>query len=735
MDWYVIDKDIRSRLKSIKSRIEFKHHSKLIRLEASTPTTKLKNRYYPLSDEMPNTTETRIDQTETQEPVFNFSKRVLTNNEKKVLSKGLSFGIKDKNLNSFDILSNFEIANLAIESLNLKINEEPNTTIMNSKTEFKSKLQNIALDFVEMSKQSNNSLTKQELDYLKTISQDKTIVVTKADKGNSVVIMDRQEYVAKLKALINNEKFQKINEDPTLKREKNLQSSLNYLRKTGAITDEVYKLIRPVGSKPGILYGLPKVHKPNAPIRPIISSIGAYNYKLAKYLDSILQPLLKKNEYLLKDTFDFVNKVSGLCHDKEFLDFLASFDVESLFTNVPLNETIEIILNDIYTTKNDRFHGLSRRQLKRLLEIATQKSHFLFDGEYYDQVDGVAMGSPLGPTLANIFMSHFEKKHMANMKKLGLKVWMRYVDDTFVVLRNKEDSKKLLRYLNDQHPNIKFTHEEQENNTLPFLDVLVTIHNKKLISRVYRKKTFTGVYLNWNSLTSKRYKIGLINCLLDRTWNICSSTILFHDEMEKLKSILLKNDYPIEIIDRAIEKFLNRKMGQSNKKTNVPKPKVTLTLPYLDDQKTEIFETKLNGLIKSYYPQLDLKVAYKTPKQIKDLFRYKDQIPKDSKSFVIYKLNCLDCDACYIGKTIRQLKTRVEEHQKGIGSRECEISAVYKHAQETRHKIDFDNVEVLDSAGSDYRLKLKEALYIKKFNPQLNVQVQSDLFRLITIGN
>ncbi len=109
------------------------------------------------------------------------------------------------------------------------------------------------------------------------------------------------------------------------------------------------------------MYGLPKIHKKNVPIRPIISSIGTYNYKLAKFLVEILTPLLENNQIILKDTFDFVNKISQL--DTEIDVVMLSFDVESLFTNIPTLETIDIILNQIYVKAKKYFHGLTKEEL------------------------------------------------------------------------------------------------------------------------------------------------------------------------------------------------------------------------------------------------------------------------------------------------------------------------------------------------------------------------------------
>ena len=187
------------------------------------------------------------------------------------------------------------------------------------------------------------------------------------------------------------------------------------------------------------MYGLPIIHKNNTPLRPIISAIRTYNYFTAKYLVEFLTLLLDSDEFILKDTFDFVNKVSTI--NTKVDKTMCSFDVESLFTNIPTLETIEIILKRAFEEVNDYFHGLSRDQLKKLLIICTQESHFKFNGKYYDQKDGVSMGSPLGPLMANIFIANFENKHMTSLKGLGVNLWFKYVDDVFATTKNSNTSK------------------------------------------------------------------------------------------------------------------------------------------------------------------------------------------------------------------------------------------------------------------------------------------------------
>ena len=220
----------------------------------------------------------------------------------------------------------------------------------------------------ELSKRALDSLNDEEHNALKTLSEDKSIVISKADKGNAVVIQDIETYRSKILDLLKQDgKFKKLSSDETIKRERSLQLYLRGLinkERINKLDDSDYKRILPCGSKAGVLYGLPKIHKDGCPLRPIISAVGTYNYKLAKYLVEILSPLTVNNEHMIKDTFDFVNKVAHLNTNVD--KYMLSFDIESLFTNIPTIETIDIILKLVYTKNRRYFHGLMRDELKHL---------------------------------------------------------------------------------------------------------------------------------------------------------------------------------------------------------------------------------------------------------------------------------------------------------------------------------------------------------------------------------
>ena len=172
--------------------------------------------------------------------------------------------------------------------------------------------------------------------------------------------------------------------------ENKLNRILRKLLKQGHITREIYDDLFVSGSRPGFFYGLPKIHKPNAPLRPIISGVGTFCYPIAKFLAKLLL-LLTKNDSILKDTFDFVNRLKATTLSSTFM---VSFDVSSLFTNVPLQDTIDIILQRVYDD-NKVATTIPRDDMKSLLYLCTSKSCFLFNNTLYEQIDGISMGSPL----------------------------------------------------------------------------------------------------------------------------------------------------------------------------------------------------------------------------------------------------------------------------------------------------------------------------------------------------
>ena len=388
---------------------------------------------------------------------------------------------------------------------------------------------------IRLKKKPKNNLSDIELQALNSLLHNKDIIIQRADKGNTIVVIDKDAYKEKMKAIISDRsKFEKLDIQEEkhlnfiLNKEKRLREIIKPLYEKGCFTKSEFLKICPTGSKPGILYGQAKVHKPvedNCPsFRPILSAIGTPTYDLAKFLVPILKPLTE-NEYTVHDSFSFASEVSKI----NAKNLMASLDVESLFTNIPLEETIDNIINDLFLT-TDKVHNFEREELKQLLTFAAYESFFIFDGEYYTEIDGVAMGSPLGPTLANAFLCHFEKKWLSECPVDFLpSVYKRHVDDIFVTFNSYSQLLKFVDYMNHQHPNIKFSFEVEKKN-FSFLDVKIFRENNKFTTSVFRKPTISGVFTNFDSFIPISYKHGLVNTLIFRCFKICSSYEKLHNQ-------------------------------------------------------------------------------------------------------------------------------------------------------------------------------------------------------------
>ena len=191
--------------------------------------------------------------------------------------------------------------------------------------------------------------------------------------------------------------------------------------------------------------------------------------------------------------------------------------------------------NKLFTTTFNQHRFFTRKFFEGLLSLSVKDILFLFNNQLFSQVDGVGMGNPLGPTFANLFLCHHETNWLNNCPlHFKPKLYRRYVDDTFLLFSDPSHIPLFLNYLNSQHSNISFTYEKETNNSLNFLDVLIERKDNAFFTSVYRKPTFTGLGLRYDSFLPTSYKDNLIQCLIHRAYKI-SSFSLFHQDFQKLR--------------------------------------------------------------------------------------------------------------------------------------------------------------------------------------------------------
>ena len=311
-------------------------------------------------------------------------------------------------------------------------------------------------------------------------------------------------------------KFTKLKSDPTLTQLTTLQNYLRTIYNRGEITSDVYSEVQPQSTQPARAHGLPKTHKDFdtlPPFHPIIDTTGTTFQPIDKYLTRVLNPLTM-NAHTLKDSFEAVSRIQNI-PENLFRDGyrFVSFDVKSLFTNVPLKKTINIILDRIYNKKEINT-TLKKRTLNKLLLDCCTKTPFSMNGELFKQIDGVAMGSPLGPTLANIIMTTFEDEIVRQLIDSNVvKFYARYVDDT-LVLAKPSDIPIILQAFNSFHPQIQFTFEDFPDNNVHFLDLKI---NSSDIT-IFRKSTHTGQYTHLSSFTPWSRRTAWIRALINRAY-------------------------------------------------------------------------------------------------------------------------------------------------------------------------------------------------------------------------
>ena len=589
----------------------------------------------------------------------------------------------------------------------------------------RSEISHLANNYISSYKPNKNTLKKHGI--LKRLKNNKDIVIIRPDKGSGVVILNRCDYDNMMYEIINDkDKFQELNTDPTLKREGQLQRFLLKLKKKGVFDKNEYKKIYPTGSMIAKIYGLPKTHKLNdnnrkLKLRPIVSAIGSYNYHLADYLSKKLSPYIE-DKYTTKDTFSFVKELSSKRSDDTFL---ISYDVTSLFTNIPLQETLDIAVDKILRNEPDL--KINKKELKQLFIFATSQSHFIFNGKIYDQIDGVTMGSPLGPVLANLFMGHHEGKWVDSYSEAKPILYKRFMDDIFCIFKNENEAEMFFDYLNIQHTNIKFTFEKENANKLPFLDVNIQkVTDKTFQTSVYRKPTFTGLLTNFCSFIPFSYKLALIKTLIHRVYSICSSWQILHENLIEVENILKRNSYPPKLIDKEIRNYLNKQFldDQKGKKEN---KKSYFKLPYIGSISNDT-KTKITQICQKYCKELKIELCFSLFKT-GSLFSVKDSIPSEQRSFVVYLFTCAGCNASYIGETTRHLFIRMDEHfssNKG--------SVIYEHICENRickDACDKNSFKIIDTANSEFRLKIKEAIHIALKKPTLNKQIKHERLNII----
>ena len=592
-----------------------------------------------------------------------------------------------------------------LTQLDLFINHFDTKTI-----ETENKIVDINVKTLDYIKKCKKLKCSKHINMTKKYLKDNQLLAVPFDKGIGICLMKKEKYHEKMNDILGLSQFKKVQnkrknaKHPVLNEEKRICDFLKELKEKGEIGDTLFNKMKPIGSQPPRLYGLAKVHKTNTPVRPVLSMPGSAYYGVAKqvafWLSHIPECNINSSTKTVCDSLDGIH-----LQDNETL---VSFDVSSLYTNVPVLEAINVSADLMYNPRNPT-PPVSKATFIELAKIASCNVIMSTHDGMYQQTDGLAMGSPPAPHLANAWMSQFD----ATIKGTST-LYTRYMDD---ILCNKllEEVDTTLTNINSLHTNLKFTIEKPNDGAIPFLDMKIINENGHLSSTWYTKPTDTGLIMNFHSLAPRRYKHSVVSGFVHRIYRACSSWQHFHNSLDKAKKTLEINQYPKYFYEPIIHKTLHNIIEPESiyKKSEKVLDEIKNNFKMFIQYRGKSTESYAQALHKLEVPCTVVMTLRKTKTVLPSL---KPPIEKELRSGVVYQIKCPRCQMCYVGQTIRHLKTRISEHGYRGPVKEhfimCGVS-----------DIDFDNVDILASSSQgEHVLLTLEALIIKETKPKINTK-------------
>ena len=625
----------------------------------------------------------------------------------------------------------------------------------------------------------------------------KNIIIKEADKGGAVVIMNTTHYKQMSDNILNDISYYKpLDKDPQ-KTERIQYNRLLNKHKT-CLREKEFKYLKEFETKHSQFYGLPKVHKSKTiqeqcqqtpdiciniknvhdlNLRPIIAGPECLTSRLSNLIDIILKPLVHHVPSYLRDTTDFLKHLPTNVKDHTIL---ASFDVESLYSNICNDLGLTAIKHWVDTKRSDIPDRFTTDFILESLKFIIENNSFQFNNVFYLQVKGTAMGTKVAPTYATLTIGFLEIKLYSEIShRFGtqfsnefIEVWKRFLDDCFITW-NKSQSDLIILHdiLNTLHPDIKFT-LESSNIKLPFLDCLVKKTGNKLTTDIYYKPTDSKSYLLFNSCHPRHTKTSIPFSLFRRLKTIISEQHTFDQRAQELISLLKRQKYPETLIYAGLQKARSLDRESLLLTEQIEQPKIIPYVSTYNPRNPEIYsqiindinilkrDTHMNDVLNNY----SFIKSKRQPKNLKRLltrakFGQNENTPtiticerpncglcsylltgdsyttKSGKTLkvktamncevknVVYVMICSGCGEEYVGET-NDLRKRTTVHRQHIRDESVRKLKVSGHMEKCTNKNNETMFKIypaikMNSDGIAER-RLKEKQLINLIKPKLN---------------
>ena len=558
--------------------------------------------------------------------IINLSGKKLSHHAQSVLSKGLSFIPTPCIQNTSRTLSK-DLEEFEGKYVNTWLERVP----YRAKRILKNTMIKIRSDLYRCSTvQCGPNLSTGERQALCQLAKDDSLVISKSDKGDLVVILSTTRYLElAFEHLSDRKTYQLIQNDPTEQIVTQFTEYLKTCKDRGVITtQEYYKLAPTKKVDTQRIYFLPKVHRNPLKLRPIVSCTNGPTQKASAFLDKLLQPQMKKVRSYLKSSTDLIHILQSLTIPVHA--YLITLDIESLYTNISHEEAIISFLRKFK-------HHPRKVFLLDLLKYVLKNNVFQFDNLIFTQLCGVAMGTRLAPALATIYIGDLEEDYIQTRQKKPF-LWVRYIDDIFTIWTHSlEDFEDFFENLNLVNPKIHFT-AKTNSQACDFLDLTVYkgpefASTGKLSTKIYYKPWNTFSFPLGSSYMPHSIHKGIAIGELTRLIRNTTSPVLFKYYKKKLINQFRHRKYAKNII--KILKKMNHTIRQSLLKTRKTRY-MERPLPFTT--KFNIYKPSLQKIIRNRWNAIyDNKhlfplfpnspfMAYKNHKTLKAILSYKRRL-------------------------------------------------------------------------------------------------------------
>jgi hypothetical protein len=506
--------------------------------------------------------------------VYNLSSYKLTFNQIKVLNKGLGFVPShipyNFNLLTTDFLRFERRMQLFLHFANSTSKDSPHKRAFEKNpewwpkrlnpyiTDFCYKLKRTIYNFVR--KPVRHNLTSDEIKALRDLKSNPNIVIKKADKGGGIAVMDRVKYEEQICCMLQDTKiYTSVERDDTSRVKSQADDILRNLLQENYLNTKQVRFLTTFTPVCPTFYGIPKVHKQNYPLRPIVSQINGPTSSINALVDKLLFVAEQQIPYLLQDTTAYLRFIDA---NKNADDntYLVTMDVTSLYTNIPHDEGVDLVAEfyaetlHFWNNYKVEVAPVPKDTLKSLMSFILQNCTFEFCGKYFKQNFGTTMGASFSVKYANIYMFQWFRKYLQMYSGIKPDKIARLIDDCFYTWKHsKRDLELLIDYLNTCHNSIKFEVTCSENQ-VSFLDTVTYIENGTIKTTIYTKPTDKKQYLYYSSYHPRHIFLSVPYSQAIRYRRIIEDDKLYQKELQFLTEKFIARGYPKHILTGAFNK-------------------------------------------------------------------------------------------------------------------------------------------------------------------------------------